>query len=52
MTEGTSDKSHTEILAAVNAGKVPVAYGTFGTSKLVINLAYADPSWAKFVFLD
>ena len=52
MTEGTSDKSHTEILAAVNAGKIPLAYGTFGTSKLVINLAYADPSGAKFVYLD
>jgi len=50
MTEGTSDKSQTEILAAVNAGKIPFVYIDYLGSKIIASLLFANSNRVSFVY--
>lgn len=50
MTEGTSDKTHIEILAAVNAGKIPFVYIDYSGSKMIASLLFANSNRVSFVY--
>ena len=52
ITNGSSDKSHTEIAAAVTAGKIPFVYITFGSIKMIAPLARVESNYAVFVYQD
>lgn len=50
--EGISDKSHSEILTAVNEQKIPFVYIDFAGSKIVASLLFANQNRASFVYND
>lgn len=51
-TKGISDKSHSEILTAVNEQKIPFVYIDYAGSKLVASLLFANQNQASFVYND
>ena len=51
-TEGISDKSHSEILTAVNEQKIPFVYIDYAGSKIVASLLSANQNQANFVYND
>lgn len=52
ITEGTSDKSHTEILAAVNAGKIPFVYIDYSGIKMIAPLTRIESNYSVFTYED
>jgi hypothetical protein len=50
LTQGTSNKTHTEILTAVNAGKLPIVNTAYGTTKMVASLTFVNSDKAIFTY--
>lgn len=52
LTEGTSDKTHTEILNAVNTGKIPFVKTSFSGANMLAPLTHINSNYVIFTYIN
>ena len=52
LTQGTSNKTHTEIFNAVTNGKIPIVNTSFDNTKMIAFLTHSSSEYAIFTYIN